>query len=157
MRVTDPATSPPPRTRSNSADPVGNLGASVAATDPSNSAAAPLTSGRARHAQRAAIPEHDLVITNYALLRRDLEAWKAVPLRAAILDEAHKFNVPVAVHSVKLEDAKAELKGGMEGFLHVPVRQGELPDAEVLQIVRDRIARDVEAGSFDWTGLVRSA
>lgn len=63
-------------------------------------------------------------------------------LYGAILDEAHKFNVPVAVHSVTLVDAKAELKGGMEGFLHVPVRQGQLPDAEVLQIVRDRIARN---------------
>src|SRR6476661_5318611 len=34
-------------------------------------------------------------------------------LYGAILDEAHKFNVPVAVHNVKLSDAKLMLKGGM--------------------------------------------
>ncbi len=63
-------------------------------------------------------------------------------LYGAILDEAHKFSVPVAVHNVKLSDAKTMFKGGMEGWLHVPVRQGELPDAETLQIVRDRVSRN---------------
>jgi imidazolonepropionase-like amidohydrolase len=63
-------------------------------------------------------------------------------LFGAILDEAHKFNVPVAVHNVKQSDAKAMFKGGMEGWLHVPVRQGEVADEETLAIVRDRIARN---------------
>jgi len=30
----------------------------------------------------------------------------------AILDEAHKFNVPVAVHNVKQVDAKEMVRGG---------------------------------------------
>jgi imidazolonepropionase-like amidohydrolase len=63
-------------------------------------------------------------------------------LFGAILDEAHKLNVPVAVHNVKLSDAKAMMRGGMEGWLHVPVRGGEVADAELIAIVKDRIARN---------------
>ena len=63
-------------------------------------------------------------------------------LYGAILDEAHKFNVPVAVHNVKLSDAKLMIKGGMEGWLHVPVRGGDTVDAEVISLVKDRIARN---------------
>jgi len=63
-------------------------------------------------------------------------------LYGAILDEAHKFNVPVAVHNVKQSDAIAEMRGGMEGWLHVPVRQGEVANDEILAIVRDRVARN---------------
>lgn len=62
-------------------------------------------------------------------------------LYGAILDEAHKFNVPVGVHNVKLSDAKLMIKGGMEGWLHVPVRGGDIVDAEMIQLVKDRIAR----------------
>lgn len=59
----------------------------------------------------------------------------------AILDEAHKHNVPVAVHNVTLADAKQLMRGGVEGWLHVPVRGGEVPDDEMIAIVKDRIAR----------------
>jgi len=62
-------------------------------------------------------------------------------LYQAILDEAHKFNVPVAAHNVTLADAKALLRGGIEGWLHVPVRGGDEVDAEIIQIVKDRIAK----------------
>ena len=61
-------------------------------------------------------------------------------LYGAILDEAHKFNVPVGVHNVKLADAKLMVKGGMEGWLHVPVRGGDVVDSELIQLVKDRIA-----------------
>src|SRR5438105_3466495 len=62
-------------------------------------------------------------------------------LYGAILDEAHKFNVPVGVHNVKLSDAKLMVKEGMEGWLHVPVRGGDVVDAEMIQLVKDRISR----------------
>lgn len=62
-------------------------------------------------------------------------------LYGAILDEAHKANVPVAVHNVKLSDAKLMMKGGMEGWLHVPVRGGDVVDNEMIALVKDRIAR----------------
>jgi imidazolonepropionase-like amidohydrolase len=63
-------------------------------------------------------------------------------LYGAILDEAHKFNVPVGVHNVKLSDAKLLMKGGVEGWLHVPVRGGDVADNEILAIVKDRVARN---------------
>src|SRR5256885_7518802 len=62
-------------------------------------------------------------------------------LYGAILDEAHKFNVPVGVHNVKLSDAKLMIREGMEGWLHVPVRGGDVVDSEIIQLVKDRIAR----------------
>ncbi len=58
-----------------------------------------LTSGKTRHALREAIPHHDVVVTTYALLRRDLEAWRGVTLRAAILDEAQVIQNPDAAVS----------------------------------------------------------
>jgi imidazolonepropionase-like amidohydrolase len=63
-------------------------------------------------------------------------------LYGAILDEAHRLNIPVGVHNVKLSDAKLMVKGGMEGWLHVPVRGGDVADAEMIQLVKDRIARN---------------
>jgi imidazolonepropionase-like amidohydrolase len=63
-------------------------------------------------------------------------------LYGAILDEAHKFNVPVGVHNVKLSDAKLMIREGMEGWLHVPVRGGDVVDAEIIQLVKARIARN---------------
>jgi imidazolonepropionase-like amidohydrolase len=64
------------------------------------------------------------------------------PLYGAILDEAHKFGVPVGVHNVKLADAKEMVRGGVEGWLHVPVREGEVADDELVALVKDRVARN---------------
>jgi len=55
-----------------------------------------LERGGERHALRAEIARHDLVITNYALLRRDAAAWSRTELRAAILDEAQNVKNPDA-------------------------------------------------------------
>jgi imidazolonepropionase-like amidohydrolase len=62
-------------------------------------------------------------------------------LYLAIIDEAHKANVPVAAHSITLADGKLLIKAGVEGWLHLPVRNGEVPDDEFLAIVRERIAK----------------
>jgi len=63
------------------------------------------------------------------------------PLYLAIIDEAHKANVPVAAHNVTLADAKILMKAGVEGWLHLPVRMGEVPDEEFLAMIRERIAK----------------
>jgi len=63
------------------------------------------------------------------------------PLYLAIIEEAHKANVPVAAHNITLADAKALMKAGVEGWLHLPVRNGEVPDEELLAIVKERIAK----------------
>ena len=62
-----------------------------------------LESGAARHNLRRCIPEHDLIVTNYALLRRDLEALQKFSFRVVILDEAQFIKNPDAqvTHSVK--------------------------------------------------------
>lgn len=64
------------------------------------------------------------------------------PLYLAILDEAHRHDLPVIAHNVKLTDAKAMLRAGIEGWMHVPVRGEDVVDDEVLDIVRERIARN---------------
>jgi imidazolonepropionase-like amidohydrolase len=63
-------------------------------------------------------------------------------LYRAVADEAHKLNIPVGVHNVTLANAKTLMRAGVEGWLHVPVRGGEIADAELVAIVRDRIARN---------------
>src|SRR5215475_10429569 len=78
------------------------------------------------------------------------------PLYGAILDEAHKFNVPVAVHNVKQADAKAMVRGGMEGWLHVPVREGEVADDELVALVKDRVARDDRPNMWMTLSLITS-
>ena len=62
-----------------------------------------LESGAARHNLRKQIPEHDLIVTNYALLRRDLEALQKFDFCAVVLDEAQFIKNPSAqvTHSVK--------------------------------------------------------
>src|SRR5437667_2050124 len=64
------------------------------------------------------------------------------PLYRAIIEEAHKHNVPVGVHNVTLANAKELMRAGAEGWLHVPVRQGEAADDELIAIVKERIARN---------------
>lgn len=50
--------------------------------------------GSDRAALFAQIPAYDLVITSYALLRRDLEKYRATEFAAVILDEAHHIKNP---------------------------------------------------------------
>src|SRR3989454_1869264 len=63
------------------------------------------------------------------------------PLYRAIIDEARKHNLTVAAHTVKLSDAKELYKAGLVGSTHMPVREGEEPDDELLAIIRDRVAK----------------
>jgi len=63
------------------------------------------------------------------------------PMYLAIIEEAHRYNIPVAAHNVTLADAKLLMRAGVEGWLHLPVRNGEVPDDELLGIIRERIAK----------------
>lgn len=58
-----------------------------------------LTSGGQRRGLLRETASHDLLVTNYALLRRDLDAWKRIPLGVAILDEAQNIKNPDAAVS----------------------------------------------------------
>jgi superfamily II DNA or RNA helicase len=53
-----------------------------------------LERGRRRHALRAGAHEHDLLLTTYALLRRDIDEWEKIELHAAVLDEAQNVKNP---------------------------------------------------------------
>jgi superfamily II DNA or RNA helicase len=55
-----------------------------------------LESGAARHNLRKQIPEHNIIITNYSLLRRDLDALQKFSFDAVILDEAQFIKNPDA-------------------------------------------------------------
>jgi imidazolonepropionase-like amidohydrolase len=63
------------------------------------------------------------------------------PLYRAIIDEASKHNVSVTAHTVTLSDAKELYKAGLVGATHIPVRGGEVPDEELLAIIRERVAK----------------
>jgi len=63
------------------------------------------------------------------------------PLYRSIIDEASKHSVPVAAHTVTLADAKELYKAGLVGATHIPVRGGEVPDEELLAIIRERVAK----------------
>src|SRR5262245_54149495 len=58
------------------------------------------------------------------------------PVYLAIIEEAHKANIPVAAHNITLADAKLMMKAGVEGWLHPPVRNGEVPDEEFLAMIK---------------------
>ncbi len=70
-----------------------------------------LESGAARHNLRRQIPEHDIIITNYALLRRDQAALGKFEFGALVLDEAQFIKNPTAqvTQSVKQLQAKRRL------------------------------------------------
>lgn len=55
-----------------------------------------LESGKERHHYHERIPEFDLVVTNYSLLRRDLQVLKKFKFLAVVLDEAQFIKNPGA-------------------------------------------------------------
>ena len=81
-------------------------------------------------------------------------------LYLAIIEEAHRLNIPVGAHNVTLADAKLLMRAGVEGWLHLPVRMGEVPDEELLGIIKQRIANNDRPNMWfnpgaGWTGSSR--
>jgi hypothetical protein len=74
-----------------------------------------LESGAARHNLRSTIPEHDLIVTNYALLRRDLEALQRFSFRVAVLDEAQFIKNPDAQITVSVKQLQADQRLALTG------------------------------------------
>jgi superfamily II DNA or RNA helicase len=74
-----------------------------------------LESGAARHNLRKQIPEYDLIVTNYALLRRDLEEFHKFSFRAVILDEAQFIKNPGAQVTQSVKQLKCEHKLALTG------------------------------------------
>ena len=74
-----------------------------------------LESGAARHNLRKQIPQHDLIITNYALLRRDLTALKKFDFRAIILDEAQFIKNPAAQVTLSVKQLQSSHRIALTG------------------------------------------
>ena len=74
-----------------------------------------LTAGEHRHTLRQEIPAHDLVVTNYALLRRDLAALQKFSFRAIILDEAQNIKNPESMVARAAKALKAGHKLALTG------------------------------------------
>ncbi len=74
-----------------------------------------LSSGQTRHELRRRIHEYDLVVTNYALLRLDVEAWRDIELRAAILDEAQNIKNPDAAVTQAAHTLRAKYRLALTG------------------------------------------
>ncbi|PWU14102.1 MAG: serine/threonine protein phosphatase [Verrucomicrobia bacterium] len=74
-----------------------------------------LESGAARHNLRKQIPQHDLIVTNYALLRRDLPELQKFAFRAVILDEAQFIKNPGAQITRSVKQLKAEHRLALTG------------------------------------------
>lgn len=74
-----------------------------------------LESGAARHNLRKQIPQHDLIVTNYSLLRRDLEELQKFEFRALILDEAQYIKNPSAQVTLSVKQLKAEQRLALTG------------------------------------------
>ena len=74
-----------------------------------------LQSGAARHNLRKQIPQHDIIVTNYALLRRDLEDLQKFSFSAVILDEAQFIKNPTAQVTQSVKQLKADQRLALTG------------------------------------------
>lgn len=74
-----------------------------------------LQSGAARHNLRKQIPQHDIIVTNYALLRRDEKELEKFSFRAVILDEAQFIKNPTAQVTKSVKQLKAEQRLALTG------------------------------------------
>src|SRR5450432_1736903 len=74
-----------------------------------------LESGAARHNLRKQIPQNDIIVTNYALMRRDLEELNKFAFRAVILDEAQFIKNPGAQVTQSVKQLKSENRIALTG------------------------------------------
>ena len=74
-----------------------------------------LQSGAARHNLRKQIPQNDIIVTNYALLRRDLEALQKFSFSALVLDEAQFIKNPAAQVTQSVKQMKADQRLALTG------------------------------------------
>jgi len=74
-----------------------------------------LESGQARHNLRKRIPDYDIVVTNYSILRRDLDELAKFAFRAIVLDEAQFIKNPGAQVTKSVKELKADHKLALTG------------------------------------------
>jgi imidazolonepropionase-like amidohydrolase len=103
--------------------------------------AGPIPTSRTAEEGRAAVAALAGAHTDFVKFRLDdnLGAGTEMPAEAyaAIIDEAHKKGMRVAVHAVYLRDAKAVLRLGAEYIAH-SVRDADLDDETIALLKRNR-------------------
>jgi superfamily II DNA or RNA helicase len=78
-------------------------------------------SGTHRHERWEEIPAHDLVITSYALLRRDIERYESCAFSVAVLDEAQHIKNRSTQNAVAVKQIRARHRLVLTG---TPVENG---------------------------------
>lgn len=91
-----------------------------------------LGSGRDRRARMSEAGEYDLVVTNYALLRRDADRWKQHDLSAVVFDEAQNVKNPDAAVSRAARELRATHRLALTG---TPLENRALDLWSILAIV----------------------
>ncbi|MDW8246218.1 MAG: DEAD/DEAH box helicase [Sandaracinaceae bacterium] len=71
--------------------------------------------GAERHAFRSEIESHDVIITSYALLRRDEEVLAQIPFRYVILDEAQHIKNPLSATARAAKRLQSERRLALTG------------------------------------------
>ncbi len=61
-----------------------------------------------REELRKKINQHDMVITSYPLIRRDIDSYKDIKFKYCILDEAQQIKNPLAQSTIAVKSVKAE-------------------------------------------------
>lgn len=74
-----------------------------------------LESGAQRHSLRKKIPQHDICITNYALLRRDYNELAKFQFSVVVLDEAQYIKNPSAQITLAVKQLKADQRIALTG------------------------------------------
>ncbi len=74
-----------------------------------------LQSGSARHNLRKQIPQYDMIVTNYSLLRRDLEELQKFSFGALVLDEAQFIKNPQAQVTQSVKQLQADHRVALTG------------------------------------------
>ena len=78
-------------------------------------------SGAARHENWESIPQQDLVVTSYALLRRDLDRYAQIEFSAAVLDEAQHIKNRETQNAIAAKNLRARARLVLTG---TPVENG---------------------------------
>jgi len=71
--------------------------------------------GTDRHEQRGSIEDTDIVITSYALLRRDEELFETIDFRYVVLDEAQHIKNPLSATARAAKRVKSEHRLALTG------------------------------------------
>lgn len=102
----------------------------------------PITSVEEARAAVQDSAKQDIAFIKIWMDDREGERPKFEPeVYTAIIEEAARHGLQVAAHTVTLEDAKGLYSAGMIGSVHSPVRGGDVPDEELLQIIREKVAQ----------------